>query len=94
MWKKRGYTMTKKIYRRPAGSGLTPKETAMLEEAGKFPLVYDNDCPKMTPEQLEQFKPVHYNTMEERARAMKTAGITGPEEAPAPRPAREEVVTA
>jgi hypothetical protein len=29
----------------------------------------------MTPEQLEQFKPVHYDTMEERAQAMKAAGI-------------------
>jgi hypothetical protein len=44
---------------------------AMLEEAEKFPPVYDNDCPKMTPEQLTQFKPVHYATMEERARAMQ-----------------------
>jgi hypothetical protein len=44
---------------------------AMLEEAEKFPPAYDNDCPKMMPEQLEQFKPVHYDTMEERARAMQ-----------------------
>jgi hypothetical protein len=63
--------MMKEIYRRPAGSGLTPEEMAMLEEAEKFPPAYDNDCPKMTPEQLEQFKPVHYDTMEERARAMR-----------------------
>jgi hypothetical protein len=44
---------------------------AMLEEAEKFPPVYDADCPKMTPEQLAQFKPVHYATMEERAQAMR-----------------------
>jgi hypothetical protein len=63
--------MAKEIYRRPAGSGLTPEEMAMLEEAEQFPPAYDNDCPKMMPEQLEQFKPVHYDTMEERARAMQ-----------------------
>jgi NTP pyrophosphatase (non-canonical NTP hydrolase) len=44
---------------------------AMLEEAEKFPQIYDNDCPKLTPEQLSQFKPVHYATMEERVRAIK-----------------------
>jgi hypothetical protein len=44
---------------------------AMLEEAEKFPQVYDDDCPKMTAEQLAQFKPVHYATMEERSRAMR-----------------------
>jgi hypothetical protein len=62
--------MAKEIFRRPAGTGLTPEEMAMLEEAEKFPQAYDSDCPKMTPEQLEQFKPVHYTTMEERAQAM------------------------
>jgi hypothetical protein len=55
----------------------------MLEEAEKFPQVYDNDCPKTTPEQLSQFKPVHYATMEERARAMRAAGIVNLEAAPA-----------
>jgi hypothetical protein len=63
--------MANEIYRRPAGSGLTPEEMAMLEEAEKFPQVYDNDCPKLTPEQRAQFKPVHYATMEERAQAMQ-----------------------
>ena len=63
--------MTNEIYRRAAGSGLTPEEMAMLEAAEKFPPAYDDDCPKMTPEQLAQFKPVHYATMEEREQAMR-----------------------
>jgi hypothetical protein len=32
MRKKRGYTMAIETYRRPAGTGLTPEEMAMLEE--------------------------------------------------------------
>ena len=43
----------------------------MLEEAEKYPIEYDEDSPKLTPEQLAQFKPVHYATMEERTQAMK-----------------------
>jgi len=63
--------MARVIYRRPAGTGLTPEEWAMLEEAEKHPIKYDEDCPKLTPEELAEFKPVHYATMEERARAME-----------------------
>ena len=47
-------------YSREAGTGLTPEELTMLEEAEKLPLVYDEDCPKLTPEQLAEFRPVHY----------------------------------
>ena len=63
--------MAKEIYRRPAGIGLTPEELAMLGEAEKYPLGYDEDSPKLTPEQLAQFKPVHYATMEERAQVIR-----------------------
>ena len=63
--------MASEIYRRPAGTGLTPEELAMLEEAEKHPLEYDEDSPKLTTEQLAQFRPVHYATMEERMHAMK-----------------------
>ena len=62
--------MANVIYNRD-GTGLTQEELAMLEEAEKRPIVYDEDCPKLTPEQLAQFKPVHYDTMEERTQAMK-----------------------
>jgi hypothetical protein len=63
--------MASEIYRHPAGTGLTPEETAMLEEAEEYPLEYDEDSPKLTPEQLGQFRPVHYATMEERSQRMK-----------------------
>jgi len=44
---------------------------AMLEEAEKYPPEYDEDSPKLTPEQLAQFRPVHYASMEERVQAMQ-----------------------
>jgi uncharacterized protein (DUF4415 family) len=31
----------------------------MLEEAEKIPQVFDEDCPKLTAAQLEQFRPVY-----------------------------------
>ncbi|GHU61346.1 hypothetical protein FACS189445_3250 [Spirochaetia bacterium] len=46
----------------------------MLEEAEKRPQVYDDDCPKLTSQQLAEFHPVHFESMEERARAMREAG--------------------
>jgi DNA-binding transcriptional regulator YhcF (GntR family) len=48
---------------------------AEIEEAARRPYVYDPDCPLLTEEQLAQFKPVNFATMEERAEAMKAAGI-------------------
>jgi hypothetical protein len=45
----------------------------MLEEAEKRPQVYDDDCPKLSPQQLAEFQPVHFDSMEERARAMHGA---------------------
>ena len=63
--------MASEIYRRLAGTGLTPEELTMLDEAEKYPPEYDEDSPKLTPEQLAQFRPVHYATMEERALAMR-----------------------
>jgi len=62
--------MAIETYRRPAGTGLTPEEMAMLEEAEKHPIKYDEDSPKLTPEELAEFKPVHFTTMEERTQAM------------------------
>ena len=54
-------------YSREAGTGLTPEEQTMLEEAEKLPQVYDEDCPKLTPEQLAEFQPAYYTNMKERA---------------------------
>jgi len=53
---------------------------ARFEEASKKPYTYDPDCPILTPEQLAEFRPVHFVTMEERAQAMREAGIFDPEE--------------
>ena len=55
------------IYRRPAGTGFTSEEQAMLEEAEKHPIKYDEDSPELTEEELAEFKPVNFATMEERA---------------------------
>ena len=67
------------------GKELTPEEHAAmavrLEAASKRPYVYDPDCPLMTPEQLAEFRPVNFATMEERAQAMREAGIFNHEEA-------------
>jgi hypothetical protein len=63
--------MAIETYKRPAGTGLTPEEMAMLEEAEKHPIKYDEDSPKLTPEELAEFKPVHFATMEERTQAMR-----------------------
>jgi hypothetical protein len=52
---------------------------ARLETASKRPYTYDPDCPLLTPEQLTEFRPVHFATMEERAQAMREAGIFDPE---------------
>ena len=36
-----------------------PEQIARIREAAKRPIVYDEDCPKMTEEQLRQFKRVN-----------------------------------
>jgi hypothetical protein len=70
-------------YTLEVGKELTPEEHAAMaarfEAAAKRPYVYDPDCPLLTPEQLAQFRPVNFATMEERAQAMREAGITAPE---------------
>ena len=43
----------------------------MLEEADRLPQVYDEDCPELTADQLAEFRPVNFATMEERAAAMR-----------------------
>nr|AGS51892.1 hypothetical protein [uncultured bacterium contig00002] len=52
---------------------------ARIEAASKRPYTYDPDCPLLTPEQLADFRPVNYASMEERAQAMREAGIIDPE---------------
>ena len=70
-------------YNLEAGKELTVEEhaemAARLEEASKKPYTYDPDCPLLTPDQLSEFRPVHFATMEERAKSMREAGIFDPE---------------
>jgi hypothetical protein len=58
-----------------AGSELTFEEQAALqrrlEEAAKFPAVYDKDCPELTDEQLAEFRPANGMTGEEREQALR-----------------------
>jgi hypothetical protein len=54
-----------------AGSGLSPDLIAELDAAAKRPITYNKDCPELTDEQLAEFRPVHFSSMEERARAMR-----------------------
>ena len=36
----------------------TSEQIEMLKNAEKMPIVYDEDCPKLTPEQLKKFRRV------------------------------------
>ena len=41
------------------GTPLTPEQIAELDALKDRPIVFDEDCPEMTEEQLRQFKPVN-----------------------------------
>jgi len=70
-------------YTLEVGKELTPEEHSAIanriETTTNRPYTYDPDCPLLTPKQLAEFRPVHYSTMEERAQAMRNAGIFDPE---------------
>jgi hypothetical protein len=70
------------------GSALTPEQLARINEAAKHLITYDKDCPKLTQGQLSEFQPVNYATWEERAAAMRAAGIVSPNESPDAQPLR------
>ena len=46
-------------YELKPGQKPTPEQIARIREAAKRPIVFDEDCPPSTPEQLKQFKRVH-----------------------------------
>ena len=75
------------------GIGLTPEQIIEVR-AAKRPYTYDPDCPLLTEEQLAQFRPVHFADMEERARAMREAGIVDPEAADQEQPVQLPVESA
>jgi hypothetical protein len=37
---------------------------AELNEAAKRPITFDEDCPELTDEQLAEFRPVNYSSMD------------------------------
>lgn len=43
----------------PEGQKPTPEQVARIREAAKYPIVFDEDCPEMTEEQLRQFRRVN-----------------------------------
>ena len=45
--------------KRIPGAKPTPEQISMIEAAKKMPIVFDEDCPEMTDEQLAQFKRVY-----------------------------------
>jgi hypothetical protein len=57
-----------------AGKELTPEENEAarlrIEAAAKRPYTYNPDCPLLTEKQLSEFRPVNFDSMEERAQYM------------------------
>ncbi|MCL2766041.1 MAG: hypothetical protein FWD40_12325 [Treponema sp.] len=63
------------IVKYTAGIELTPEKEAemraRIRAAAQRPYSYDPDCPLLTEKQLSEFCPVNFDSMEERAQAMK-----------------------
>ena len=47
------------------GTPLTQEQIERLDDLKNHPIVYDEDCPEMTDEQLRCFKRVHPRTEQE-----------------------------
>ena len=67
------------IVRYTAGRELTPEEDEAarlrIQAAARRPYTYDPDCPLLTEEQLAEFRPVNFATMEERAETMRQEAL-------------------
>ena len=62
--------------KRVRGAKPTPEQIAMIEAAKKLPIVYDEDCPKLTEEELRQFERVNPRSNSVRfAKAACTARV-------------------
>ena len=61
--------------------GQKPPEDVIrrVKEAAKHPIIYTEDCPELTDEQLAEFRSANYGTWEERAQAMREKGLIDPE---------------
>ena len=67
------------IVRYMTGKELTPERDAELraqmKAAAQRPYTYDPDSPLLTEKQLSEFRPVNFDSMEERAEAMKQEAL-------------------
>jgi hypothetical protein len=65
-----------------AGTELTFEEREAarfrIQEATKYPIAYDRDCPELTDAQLAEFRPINGMTREERAQRMRKADLFAP----------------
>jgi hypothetical protein len=68
------------IVRYTAGNELTPERRAEMKAeigaAAKRPYTYDPDSPLLTEEQLSEFRPVNFDSMEERAQYMQNKEVS------------------
>ena len=55
---------------------LTPEELEMLKEAEAAPIVFDEDCPELTEEQLSEFHRVSEIRKEERRKKTVTIRLS------------------
>jgi hypothetical protein len=63
-------------------SDLSPEDVERIKAAQKRHAAINPGCEKLTPEEFINWHPVGGISWEERARRMKAAGITEPEDAP------------
>jgi len=61
-------------------TGLSPEIIERLKKVQKKHSIVDPGCEKLTPEEFINWHPVGGISWEERARRMKAAGITDPED--------------
>jgi len=68
------------IVRYTAGKELTPERRAAMkaeiEAAAKRPYTYDPDSPLLTEKQLSEFRPVNFDSMEERSQYMQNQDVS------------------
>ena len=70
-------------YNRKKGTPLTPEQVAEIEEAAKYPIAFDEDCPETSDEVLEDLR----EAVKERDRFLASLGM------PLPDPANRAEVT-
>ncbi len=55
---------------------LTTEQRKMLEEAAKYPITFDEDCPELTDEQLKKFKRISKEKREKRRKQNVTLRLS------------------